>query len=81
MTSDIEKASLQLSVDKGDRDYSRFLWLNDVLSKAPRIVGDRFTRVVFGATSSPFLLNGTIRKHMRNYEFDVGKVLCRRSVM
>ena len=38
----------------------------------------RFERVVFGATSSPFLLNGMIRKDMRNYEFDeefVRKVL------
>ena len=78
MTSDIEKAFLQISVDKSDRDYLRFLWFDNVFFEAPRIVRNRFARVVFGVTSSPFLLNGTIRKHMGNYEFDeefVRKVL------
>ena len=70
MTSDIEKAFLQISVDKGDWDYLRFLWFYDVFSEAPRIVRNRFARVVFGVTSSPILLNSTIRKHMGNYEFD-----------
>ena len=64
MTSDIEKAFLQISVDKSDRDYLRFLWFDNVFFEAPRIVRNRFARVVFGVTSSPFLLNGTIRKHM-----------------
>ena len=26
--------------------------------------------MIFGITSSPFLLNGTIRKHIGNYEYD-----------
>ena len=26
--------------------------------------------MVFGVTSSPFLLNGTVRKHTSNYSFD-----------
>ena len=70
MTSDIEKAFLQVSVDKGDRDYLRFLWFDDVFSDTPKIVRNRFARVVFGVTSSPFLLNGTIRKHVGNYDLD-----------
>ena len=78
MTSDIEKTFLQISVDKGDQEYLRFLWFDDVFSEVSRILRNRFARVVFGVTSSPFLLNGTIRKHMGNYEFDeefVRKVL------
>ena len=70
MTSDIEKVFLQISVDKGDRDCLRFLWFDDAFSEAPRIVRNRFAWVAFGVTSSPFLLNGTIRKRMGNYEFD-----------
>ena len=73
-----EKTFLQISVDKGDQEYLRFLWFDDVFSEVSRILRNRFARVVFGVTSSPFLLNGTIRKHMGNYEFDeefVRKVL------
>ena len=78
MTSDIEKAFLQISVDNGDPDYPRFLWFDDVFSEAPRIVRNKFARVVFGLISSPLFLNDTISKHMRNYKFDeesVRKVL------
>ena len=70
MTSDIEKAFLQVSVDKGDRDNLRFLWFGHIFSGAPRIVRNRFARVVFGATKSPFLVNSAIRKHKGSYDFD-----------
>ena len=78
MMSDIEKAFLQISVDMGDRDYIRSMWFDNVFSEAPRVVRNRFSRVVFGVSSSPFSLKGTIRKHMGNNEFDeesVRKVL------
>ena len=32
------------------------------------IVRYRFTRVVFGLTSSQFLLNGTVQTHAKKYE-------------
>ena len=51
-----------------DRDVLRFLWVDDPTSEAPKIVVKHFNRVVFGVTSSPFLLNGTIRHHVTNYE-------------
>ena len=39
-------------------------------SQTPKIVRNRFARVIFGVTSSPFLLNQTIRKHSQKYEYD-----------
>lgn len=56
-----------LSVSKTDRDVLRFLWVKDVNKTSAEIVTLRFTRVVFGVSSSPFLLNATIKHHMMKY--------------
>ena len=72
------KAFLQINVNENDRDYLRFLWFDKIFSDQPKIVRNRFVRVVFGVTSSPFCLNGTIRKHVQSYDFDkefIDKVL------
>ena len=68
LSADIEKAFLMVGVAEPDRDILRFLWVDDPTSEVPRIVLKRFNRVVFGVTSSPFLLNGTIRHHVTSYE-------------
>ena len=78
LTSDIEKAFLQINVNANDRDYLRFLWFDNILPDQPKIVRNRFARVVFAVTSLPFCLNGTIRKHVQSYDFDkefIDKVL------
>ena len=72
------KAFLQINVNENDRDYLRFLWFDKIFSDQAKIVRNRFVRVVFGVTSSPFCLNGTIRKHVQSYDFDkkfIDKVL------
>ena len=46
-------------------DYSRFLWLN-FYSNDPDFYTYRFTRVLFGLTSSPFLLNGNLKHHFQS---------------
>ena len=67
LVADIEKAFLMISVAPNDRDVLRFLWLNDVFQENPDIVKLRFTRVVFGVSPSPFLLNAMIKHHLEKY--------------
>ena len=68
LAADIEKAFLMVKVADSDKDVLRFLWVDDVTSEEPTIVVKRFNRVVFGVTSSPFLLNATVRHHLTSYE-------------
>ena len=70
LTAGIEKAFLQISIDKDHRNFIRFLWFDDVFSNEPTIVPNRFARVAFGVTSSTLLLNGVIRKYVGQYNFD-----------
>ena len=64
LAADIEKAFIIISVD--DR-VLRFLWLDDITKTEPVIREFRFTRVVFGVSSSPFLLNATIKFHSESF--------------
>uniref|UniRef100_A0A7M5WXV2 DUF1758 domain-containing protein n=1 Tax=Clytia hemisphaerica TaxID=252671 RepID=A0A7M5WXV2_9CNID len=57
--ADIKQAFLNISIHPDHRDFLRFLW-RDPTSSDREVVVYRFLRVVFGLTSSPFLLNGTI---------------------
>ncbi|XP_028394520.1 uncharacterized protein LOC114518719 [Dendronephthya gigantea] len=67
LTGDIEKAFLMIHVAESDRDALRFLWVDDVHSPNPKIIPFQFTRVVFGVSSSPFLLNATVKHHIEQY--------------
>ena len=66
VTADVEKAFLQLSLHPKDRDVTRFYWRERASDEQPEVY--RMTRVVFGVTASPFLLQATIRKHLELYE-------------
>ena len=68
VVANIEKVFLMTVVKEEDRDVLRFLWVDDVNSAEPKIVENRFSRVVFGATSSPFLLNATLLKYITSHE-------------
>lgn len=68
LTADIEKVFLMIGVDERDRDVLRFLWYDNVFDEDPVLKVFRFTRVVFGVTSSPFLLNATMRHHLQQYQ-------------
>jgi hypothetical protein len=64
---DVEKAFLQIELHPDDRDHVRYMWYEDVNQvsqfSVPTIY--RLCRVPFGVTSSPFLLNATIRHHLQ----------------
>ncbi|GBN43216.1 hypothetical protein AVEN_37874-2-1, partial [Araneus ventricosus] len=62
--ADIEKAFLQIELHEDDRPYLKFLWWQDGQKEQLRIFQHR--RVVFGITSSPFLLEATLEFHLNN---------------
>ena len=66
LTADIEKVYLQIKINEEHRDYLRFLWHRNLQEES--IIRYRFTRVIFGVTSSKFLLNGTVQTHAKKYE-------------
>ncbi|CAG7725842.1 unnamed protein product, partial [Allacma fusca] len=68
LISDIEKAFLQISVKKEDRDFLRFLWWKQETMKKYR-----HCRVVFGVSCSPFLLAATLKMHLENMPKDLEK--------
>ena len=67
LIGDIENAFLMVSVCKRNCDSLRFLWITKPDDETPEITTFRFTRVVFGVSSSPFLLNATINHHLETY--------------
>ena len=68
LVGDIEKAFLMVHMNETDKDVLRFLWVDDIDKAEPKVITLRFTRVVFGLSSSPFLLNATIKHHIEQYE-------------
>ncbi|UYV81333.1 hypothetical protein LAZ67_20000811 [Cordylochernes scorpioides] len=60
VSSDIEKAFLQIGIREEDRDYLRFLWYD----KEGNVMVLHHARVVFGITTSPYLLLATLFHHL-----------------
>ena len=55
-----------VSVDEADSYVLQFIWVDDTLKDPPDLRVFRFTRVVFGVSSSHFL-NATIHFHLEKY--------------
>eukprot|EP00794_Sanderia_malayensis_P021318 gene21318-biopygen16354 len=68
IVGDIEKAFLNIEIHPEDRDSLRFLWVRNVNDSEADIVTYRFNRVVFGVSSSLFLLNVVLRFHLQTYQ-------------
>ena len=66
ITGDIRKAFLQIRINEQDRDAQRILWYDNL--KDRNIMEYRFTRVIFGAGPSPYILGATLQKHVLEYK-------------
>ena len=64
LCGDIEKAFLQIRIKEQERDALRFHWRKE----HSETLIYRFTRALFGLTSSPFLLGGVIEQHLETWE-------------
>ena len=62
LTADIKKAFLQIRLKKEDQDVQRFL-----LKEGQNMRVMRCERVIFGCTSSPFLLIAMVKYHLNKY--------------
>ena len=49
-----------------DRDAQRLIWYKDL--KKMELTELRFTRVIFGSSSSPYILGASIKKHISKYK-------------
>ena len=69
LTGDLEKAFHQLEIKPCQRNFLRFLWIDNIYSDNPKILTFIFNRLVFGLVSAPFALNATLREHfISNYQ-------------
>ena len=72
--SDVSKAFLRIGIDESSRDWCRFVWMSDP-SDPSSVVTYRFKVVCFGATCSPFLLQGTLDYHLKTHPHCLAKFL------
>lgn len=72
---DIEKAFHTIGLQPDQRDITRFLWVKDI-NKPPSIENlkiMRFKRLIFGAIAAPFMLNATIKHHLKKHNSNLAK--------
>eukprot|EP00794_Sanderia_malayensis_P005099 gene5099-biopygen4160 len=68
LMADIKQASLQIEIEPEDRDVMRLLWVKNATSNDFEIEEFRFTRAIFGAGPSSFILSATVRHHLSKYK-------------
>ena len=73
LCGDIEKAFLQIRIRECERNVLRFHWVRNCGLDHVEI--NRFTRLVFGLTQSPFILEATLKAHFHNYLMNYPKVI------
>ena len=64
LSADIKKAFLHVYLDQSDRDSTRFFWLSNPTNENSPFVTYRFRVVLFGASSSPFMLYAALSFHL-----------------
>ena len=81
LCGDIEKAYLQIKCDKiryrqdeiRENERKGFHWVKNCEPNCVEI--NRFTRLVFGLTQFPFILEARLKTNFRNYLMDYPKVM------
>ncbi|XP_069159809.1 uncharacterized protein [Procambarus clarkii] len=64
-TADISIAFLRVGLQETDRDFTKLRWVKDPQDPNSEVITYRFASVLFGATSSPFLLQATLDTHLK----------------
>ena len=67
LIADVQQAFLNIEVAEERRDLMCLMCTDDIFDENSRIKILRFTRVMFGLTCGPSLLNGTIAFHLQKY--------------
>ena len=67
LVADVMQTFHQINVSEEQKDFLRFVWLEDIFSDNPKLLILHFNRILFGMNSSPFLLNGTLHHHITVY--------------
>ena len=65
VSRDIRQAFLQIRVRESEQDALRFHWRSQEENEVETY---RFTRVLFGLTPSPFLLNAVLEAHLDTWQ-------------
>lgn len=71
LSTDIEKAFLHIKLHPSDRNFIRFLWPSDLESLDTEFQTYRFTVVLFGASSLPFMLGAVLDLHLSKSHLQV----------
>ena len=74
LCGDLQKAFLQIRIKEQERDALRFHWR---INEHSDVETYRFTRALFGLTSSPFLLGGVIEQHLESWEDKMPEIFSR----
>lgn len=70
----VAKAFLRIGLQGADRDYTRFLWPRDPQDENSPLETYRLKSVLFGASSSPFLLQMTLEHHLNQHKGSMKEV-------
>ena len=70
LTTDIEKAFLQIEINEADHDFLRFLWFDDVNKPNADIIQMRCKVLLFGLSPSSNILSTVIQRHISAYKTD-----------
>ena len=67
----MKKAFLQIRINEEYRDAQKMVWYNNLEKR--KIFEYRFTRVIFGAAPSPYILGATLQQHVGQFQDEYAK--------